>query len=390
LVEEPRPLILLVDDDDQVASILGRIITGGGFEVLRCATPVEALVTAEETDVDAMVIDVHLPQMSGLQLARYLRLRRADASVIAITGSPNFDGAAEAYGIGAVSYLPKPIEQAELLDHVRRAVAMGRLARARREATNLVQSEPPPSFEARGQVALFERVLRETYLVFQPIVDFAAQRTFGFEALLRCRVDGFQSPLRVIELAESVARTDMLGRRIRALAAEALPALAEDVLLFVNLHSSDLLDDKLFDPIGPLARFANRVVLEITERATVSEIPDLQMRVSSLRQLGYRIAVDDLGAGYAGLSSFALLEPDLVKLDMSLVRNIHQSAVRQRMVASMVGLCRDLGNRVVTEGVETVAERDVLAALGCSLMQGYFFARPSAPFPEVDWPARTG
>ena len=124
--------------------------------------------------------------------------------------------------------------------------------------------------------------------------------------------------------------------------------------------------------------------------ATVSEIPDLQARVSKLRELGYRIAVDDLGAGYAGLSSFALLEPDMVKLDMSLVRNIHQSAVRQRMVASMVGLCRDLGNRVVTEGVETVAERDVLAALGCSLMQGYFFAKPAAPFPTVDWPARNG
>ena len=101
--------------------------------------------------------------------------------------------------------------------------------------------------------------------------------------------------------------------------------------------------------------------------------------------MGFRIAVDDLGAGYAGLTSFALLEPEIVKLDMTLVRDIHESATKQKLVKSMAALCKDMGMVVVAEGVETTAERDVLAGLGCDLMQGYLFAKPGKPFPEVMW-----
>ncbi len=100
--------------------------------------------------------------------------------------------------------------------------------------------------------------------------------------------------------------------------------------------------------------------------------------MSQLRELGFRIAVDDLGAGYAGLSSFALLEPDIVKLDMTLVRDVDRSSVKQKLVASMASLCRDMGLLTVAEGVETQAERDTLIHLGCDLLQGFYFARPTA------------
>src|SRR5207249_3254913 len=98
-----------------------------------------------------------------------------------------------------------------------------------------------------------------------------------------------------------------------------------------------------------------------------------------------RIAVDDLGAGYAGLSSFAQLEPEVVKLDMTLVRDAPGSLTKQRLIRSMVTLCDEMGLTVVAEGVETAAERDVLVALGCHLLQGYLLGRPGRPFPEVTW-----
>jgi EAL domain-containing protein (putative c-di-GMP-specific phosphodiesterase class I) len=101
--------------------------------------------------------------------------------------------------------------------------------------------------------------------------------------------------------------------------------------------------------------------------------------------LGYRIAVDDLGAGYAGLNYLAMLEPDVVKLDIGLVRDIHKIPVKRKLVGSMIGLCRDLGIVVVAEGVETVEERDVLVELQCDLLQGFLFARPGKPFPEPVW-----
>ena len=118
------------------------------------------------------------------------------------------------------------------------------------------------------------------------------------------------------------------------------------------------------------------VVLELTERSSFEHVPNLRARVSLLRRLGYRLAVDDLGAGYAGLTSFAALNPHVVKLDMSLVRSADSEPVKQRVIASMTALCKEFGIMVVAEGIETPAERDTVVALGCDLVQGFLLGRP--------------
>ncbi len=102
--------------------------------------------------------------------------------------------------------------------------------------------------------------------------------------------------------------------------------------------------------------------------------------------MGFRIAVDDLGAGYAGLTSFALLEPDFVKFDMALVRDVQTSPIRQKLIGSMTTLCREMGMRVVAEGIETVEERDTVMQLGCDLLQGFLLGRPGRAFPTPTWP----
>ena len=101
--------------------------------------------------------------------------------------------------------------------------------------------------------------------------------------------------------------------------------------------------------------------------------------------MGFKIAVDDLGAGYAGLSSFASLSPDIVKLDMSLIQGIHESEVKRKIVASMVETCHDLEIGVVAEGVETLAELQVCQKIGCDYLQGYYIARPGEVFPVINW-----
>jgi EAL domain-containing protein (putative c-di-GMP-specific phosphodiesterase class I) len=123
------------------------------------------------------------------------------------------------------------------------------------------------------------------------------------------------------------------------------------------------------------------VVLEVTERSTIDDVKDIQIRVTALRRLGFRIAIDDLGAGYAGLSSFAALEPEIVKLDMSLVRDVHKSEIRQRLIGSLTALCKEMNMRVVAEGVERVEESEIVRNAGCDLIQGYLYARPGPPFP---------
>jgi EAL domain-containing protein (putative c-di-GMP-specific phosphodiesterase class I) len=154
------------------------------------------------------------------------------------------------------------------------------------------------------------------------------------------------------------------------------------MLLFLNLHPRDLEDETLYAEDAPLSALAPRVVLEITERASLSHVKDVRGRVAALRKLGFRIALDDLGAGYAGLTSFAQLDPDVVKLDMSLVRGSDTEPTKQAILSTFVNLCRDLNMMVVAEGIETAQERDTLASLGCTIFQGYLFGRPARLVPR--------
>jgi EAL domain-containing protein (putative c-di-GMP-specific phosphodiesterase class I) len=148
--------------------------------------------------------------------------------------------------------------------------------------------------------------------------------------------------------------------------------------VFVNLHPHDLADDQLFSSEAPLTRSARSIVFEITERASLDRIADVPVRVRSLRRMGFRIAIDDLGAGYAGLTSFAELHPDVAKLDMSLVRGVDREPIKRKLIGSMASLCKELGILVVAEGVETATEAAAVKELGCDLLQGFYFGRPTA------------
>jgi EAL domain-containing protein (putative c-di-GMP-specific phosphodiesterase class I) len=254
----------------------------------------------------------------------------------------------------------------------------------KRDSLKLLGEEGTQAGDRAGLAASFDRALQTMWMAFQPIIDAKLKVVFGYEALLRSKEASLPHPGAMLSAAERLDRIFDLGRRVRALSAEAFAPLAGDALLFVNLHTRDLLDPALYDANAPLTKIARRVVLEITERSTIDDVEDIQARMASLRQHGFRLAIDDLGAGYAGLSSFVAVQPEIVKLDMSLVRGVHQSEVRQRLIASMTSLCREMGMRVVAEGVEVADERDAVLAFGCELLQGYLFAKPGPPFPTAD------
>jgi EAL domain-containing protein (putative c-di-GMP-specific phosphodiesterase class I) len=147
----------------------------------------------------------------------------------------------------------------------------------------------------------------------------------------------------------------------------------------------ELLDDDLVGGTCPLMKHSRRVVLEITERATLEGMLDIRQRVAALRSNGYRIAIDDLGAGYAGLTSFAHLEPDVVKVDRSLVEGIGSDRTKQKLLSSLARLCAQLDMSVVCEGIETNEERDTLLTLDCDLLQGFLFARPERVPAAIAW-----
>lgn len=374
--------VLIVDDDPMLARAVRRLLTGAGYEVTVAADGSAALEAIQRQPFDVIVSDIQMPGMTGVDLLRGVRAHDLDVPVILMTGAPSVDTAMEAVSLGALQYLPKPTPNEVLLDAVERASRLHRMAMMKREALALLGAADTEAGDLAGLDARFSRALETMWIAFQPIVDPARRRVFGYEALLRVHEPSFPHPGAVLDAAERLGRLQELGRRVRSLAAMAFVRAPSDTHLFVNLHTSDLLDDTLYRDDGPLVDVAERVVLEITERAAVDGIKDVKARIARLRGLGFRIAIDDLGAGYAGLSSFALLEPEVIKLDMSLVRDVHTSEIRRRLVESMTSVSKDLGMRVVAEGVETAEELACLQRCGCELAQGYLFAKPGPPFPK--------
>jgi EAL domain-containing protein (putative c-di-GMP-specific phosphodiesterase class I) len=294
---------------------------------------------------------------------------------------PDVESAVEAVEYGAFRYLVKPVPAEELISVVTQAIHWHRLALVRREAAAELQARPVG--DRAGLETQFASAMEKLWMATQPIVSWPEKTAFAYETLVRTDEPTLRNPANLFDVAERLGRVKDLGRAIRKLVARLVPEAPEGTSVFVNLHPADLEDEELLSDDGTLSPFASKIVLEITERATLDSISSLSRRVGRLRELGFRLAVDDLGAGYAGLSNFAALEPEVVKADMSLVRGIDTSPVKQKLMRTIANLTTDLNIRLVAEGIETVAERDCLLSLGASALQGYLFARPGRGFPTI-------
>ena len=388
--ESPRPAdkgtVLIVDDEANITAVYARQLRKSGMTVEVATDAVAAAELCRSHTFDVLVSDVTMPRMTGLELLRSVREHDLDLPVVLMTGGPDVKDAIKAMEYGAFRYLAKPVPLAELTDVVTRAARLHQMARVRREAMELARDGRHQISDRAGLESRFASALEKLWMAYQPIVSWSSRCVFAHEALVRTEESTLRRPDDLLDAAERLGRLHDLGRTIRARAAQTLrdfPTL--DGLLFVNLHTEDLADEDLFSPSAPLSVFASRVVLEITERAALDRIDEPMLRMKRLRAMGYRIAVDDLGAGYAGLTSFAQLEPEIVKVDMSLVRGIHLSQTKQKLIRSIVELCRDLKIQIVAEGIETVEERNALIRLGGDLCQGYLFAKPERPFPRVSF-----
>jgi EAL domain-containing protein (putative c-di-GMP-specific phosphodiesterase class I)/CheY-like chemotaxis protein len=380
-VQGPRALV--VDDDEALLKGHARALVKAGYQVEMAADGIAADRLLGLSAFDVVLSDIDMPGMNGIALLERVRSHDLDVPVVLITGTPSVQTAMKAMEHGALRYLVKPVDLKTLVKVADDAVRLHRIARAKREAIDLAGGADRLIGDHAGLVASFGRAMETLYVVYQPLISWSKRSVFAYEALLRAREPSLPHPGAILDAAERLGRVRDLSRRIRAKAIEPLDRLGDDVTIFLNLHPSDLLDEELFSAEGVLAPVARRIVLEITERASLTGIKDVRGRVEALRKLGFRVAIDDIGAGYAGLTSFALLEPEIVKLDMGLVRNIDREPTKQKLVLTMTSMCAELGITVTGEGIETPAERDELLHAGCDLMQGYLFAKPGDAFPEV-------
>jgi EAL domain-containing protein (putative c-di-GMP-specific phosphodiesterase class I) len=220
-------------------------------------------------------------------------------------------------------------------------------------------------------------------VVFQPIVELSTGACFAFEALTRCKWPEFKNPMKLFERAQEERCCGTLGRKVREVAF----ARCTDAPLFVNLHPHELDEGWLVRPDDPLFFHERAVYLEITESAAFSYFA---LCVNVLKEIcsrsGAFLVVDDFGAGHSNLKRIIDLEPHVVKLDLALVRGIEKSKRQQILVRQVVLLCKELGARVVAEGIETEDELAAVIDTGAHYGQGYLFARPAFPIPKPSWP----
>jgi len=221
----------------------------------------------------------------------------------------------------------------------------------------------------------------EFSMAFQPVVDLAAGRVYAYEALVRGPAgESARTVLGKVTAANRYAFDQSC--RVKAIAlASRLGAQRTEASLSINFIPGAMYrPENCVRPTLATARRhqfpADRLIFELTEHEQITDYAHLERIFQVYRAHSFRTALDDFGSGFCGLGLLAHFQPDLVKIDMSLLRGLDTDTRRHAIVNGIAGICQALSIRVVAEGVETVAELAALRALGVTLFQGHLFAKP--------------
>ena len=278
-------------------------------------------------------------------------------------------------GATALARIDSYLLRGEFKEHVIYALDEGLSRRESEERRKVFASSSIKNLFAT-RVQELDWLIKEEALdyAFQPIVSSSTKHVFAYESLCRAQHPIFSNPSVLFEAAVQAGLLWELGRVCRKKALGGLEKVKAGSKLFVNLHPGELQDPTLVDQL--LKIDCSRVVFEITERAAIPDLPKLGEIMSKLRANGAKFAIDDLGAGYASLNAVVALEPDFVKIDMMMIRNIHSAPIRSKLVKRVVDFANDVGICVIAEGIETKSEALVVEEIGCHYSQGYFYGKP--------------
>lgn len=369
--------VLLVDDEPDVTRSLKIGLRKTKWAIDTADSGDEALTMIRAEPYDVVVSDERMPGMQGSDLLTLVKAQYPNTLRITLSGQASLERAVHAINSAEIHrFLLKPCPPSEVQANIEELIEKRELLDTRAQAR-----EEDAAREGDALSAIFENAMDEMWMSYQPIwaVDGGL---YGYEALLRTDLESILGPQHFFDIAESLGRSMELGARIRDLIASQIDDAPANTKIFVNVNPDHLEDASLYLESSPLSKHADRVVIEVTERSTVQTSEALVECLDRLAELGYLIAVDDLGAGYSGLNTFSLLSPAIVKFDMEMVRNIDRSPTKQAVVGAMSQLCKSLGILSIAEGIETDAEHQTAKSLGCTLYQGFLLGRPQRGFSD--------
>jgi EAL domain-containing protein (putative c-di-GMP-specific phosphodiesterase class I)/CheY-like chemotaxis protein len=374
--------VLIIDDDQATLDLLAAVLADEG--VRRIVTEANSSHVADllpSVNPDLVLLDLHMPDPDGYAVLESIVIFAAGTylPVLVLTGDGTAEARDRALAHGARDFLTKPLDITEVVLRVANLLETRRLYAARREAPHGRAAADPVIGSTRRRI---QAVLNERGVTpyFQPVVDLDVGNVIGYEALARFS----QSDARGVSGWFSDAFAVGLGIELERLAATAaLPFLntaAPGVFLALNLSPASVLHLREEELCSPAV--CPQIVIELTEHVLVEDYTAIHESLRDMRSSGARLAADDLGADHAGLQHLLALEPDIIKLDISLVSGIHQRRGARALAKALVAFAADIGADVIAEGVEQVEEAEELRAIGVQWAQGNYLGRPE-PSPSL-------
>lgn len=385
-VEQAR--VVVVDDEPANVRLLERLLQSLGVaEVHGVTDSQQAVRCCFEVHADLVLLDLIMPRPDGFEVMAELRdTLSADAflPVLVLTADVARSTRDRALQAGASDFLTKPLDHAEVALRARNLLGTRALytrvqqhnETLRAELQQRRDGEARAAEHRRGKAARIRRILDEglVFPVFQPIVDLRSGRLLGAEALARFDTEPAHPPNEwFAEAAEVGLGTELDLAAVRA-ALACLDDLPADTFLSVNVAPSTASDPALHRLIDEVP--GNRLVIELTEHTRIDDYAALSDALDALRARNARIAVDDAGAGYAGLQHVLSLRPDVLKLDRALIRGIDTDPARRALATGMVAFAAELDATLIAEGIETQAELETLQTLQITHGQGFYLAHP--------------
>lgn len=375
--------VLIADDEPTVLQALARVFSADpSFQVVATAGDAEeAARMAEEHRPDVAVLDVRMPGGGGARCAREIRGLAPETRILALSAYEDRETVVQMLRAGALGYVVKGAPVSEIADTVRR-IAKGEPGFSAEAAAGVMdelsvrlQTEEEEARVRRQRTERVRRVLtgKGIEMVFQPLVDLVSGITQGYEALARFNVAPRQGPDVWFAEAASVG----LGMELEVAAVRAalgqLSRLPEGMFMSVNLSPETAAAPSFLELLDSVP--VDRVAIELTEHAKVEDYEALNATLLGLRQGGLRLAVDDAGAGFASLRHILRLAPDLIKIDVSITREINTRPAHA-LAAALHSFAVEIGAAIVAEGIETGEQLETLRKLGIRYGQGYYLARP--------------
>jgi EAL domain-containing protein (putative c-di-GMP-specific phosphodiesterase class I)/response regulator of citrate/malate metabolism len=380
---------MVVDDEETVRDVLQVLLDSEPeMDLVAVAADTEtAIEMAAKKRPDIALVDVQMPGGGGPRAAREIVRRSPPTKVIALSAHEDVDTVLKMLRAGALAYVVKSDSTDEILWTIHQTVE-GKNSVSEQVAFPVasaiaehIEGRRPTSRRRQLQRERIQRVMqdREFTIVHQPIFDLETGRVAGLEALARFDAPPRRAPDAWIAEADAVGLLVDLELALARSALDVLGRLPDEAYLAVNVSPETAASDRLQDLLD--VPDATRIVLEMTEHSPIDDYDGLREALREPREKGVRLAVDDAGAGFSSLRHIVRLEPDFIKLDVTLTRDIEGDPVRQALAVALVSFSAQVGATVVAEGVESTQQLDALRSAGIRYAQGFYLGMPG-PVPE--------